>query len=232
MKKKDYANIMENYVFSFYLTYILLFTTATITFIEAIRTKIPYVQHIMNLETCISLIGGFFYSIFNEKVTTYDKYNTQSNGVNWKEITQLRYIDWACTTPIMLLVLSLVLSFNSKTKIKFHWFALSVFFNYLMLYIGYLGETEKLERITADILGFGAFFITFGTIFVQYVLPRYNFDNYLIFGLYVIIWSIYGIAYNFDEINKNIITNYLDLTSKCLIGIGLWIYYTKIIKLM
>ena len=39
---------MENYIFSFYLTYILLLTTATITFIEAIRTKIPAVQHIMN----------------------------------------------------------------------------------------------------------------------------------------------------------------------------------------
>ena len=100
-----------------------------------------------------------------------------------------------------------------------------------MLYVGYLGETGKLERIMADIIGFVAFFITFGIIFIQYVLPRYNYDNYILFGLYLFIWSLYGIVYNFNEINKNIITNYLDLTSKCLIGIGLWIYYVKIIKL-
>jgi len=42
---------------------------------------------------------------------------------------------------------------------------------------------------------------------------------------------MYGIVYNFNEMNKNIITNYLDLTAKCLIGIGLWVYYVKIIKL-
>jgi hypothetical protein len=221
---------MESYVFSFYLTYILLLTTATITFIEAIRTKIVAVRHIMNLETCISVVACYFYSVFNDKLKSYNKYHTQTEGIDWKEISQLRYVDWAITTPLMLLVLSLVLSFNSKTKIRFHWFALSVFFNYVMLYVGFLGESGKLERMIAGILGFGAFFITFGIIFMQYVLPRFHFDNYVIFGLYVFIWSIYGIAYNFSEINKNIITNYLDLTSKCLIGIGLWIYYVKIIK--
>jgi len=219
---------MENYVFSFYLTYILLLTTATITFIEAIRTKIPAVQHIMNLETCISLIGGYFYSVFNEKLRKYQDHANMN--IDWNEITQIRYIDWAITTPFMLLVLSLVLSFNSKTKIRFHWFALTILFNYMMLYIGYLGETEKLERMIADILGFLAFFVTFGIIFMQYVLPRFNRDNYILFALYVSVWGMYGIAYIFDELNKNILMNYLDLISKCLIGIGLWIYYTKIIK--
>ena len=219
---------MEHYEFSFYLTYVLLLTTATITFIEAMRTNNATVQHIMNLETCISIIASYFYSVFNQKIHDWNKKN---ESIDWKEITELRYIDWAITTPIMLLVLSLVLSFNSKTKIRLHWFACIVFFNYVMLYIGYLGETEKLERIIADIIGFVAFFITFGTIFVQYVLPRFNFDNYVLFGLYLFIWSFYGIVYNFTEINKNIVMNYLDLTSKCLIGIGLWIYYIKIIKL-
>lgn len=215
---------MENYIFSFYLTYILLLTTATITFIEALRTKIPAVQHIMNLETCISLVAGYFYSIFNDKI------KLQSKSINWKEITQLRYIDWAITTPIMLLVLSLVLSFNSKTKIRLHWFIVSIFFNYVMLYAGYLGETGSLERIKSGIFGFIAFIITFGVIFIQYLLPRFNFDNSIIFGFFVIVWGMYGVAYNFTELNKNIAYNYLDLISKCLIGIGLWLYYIKIIK--
>jgi bacteriorhodopsin len=219
---------MEDYIFSFYITYVLLLTTATITFIEAMRTKIPTVQHIMNLETCISVIAGYFYSVFHDKIKNWNKTN---EPIDWSEITELRYIDWSITTPLMLLTLSLVLSFNSKTKIRFHWFALILFFNYAMLYVGYLGETGKVERIMADIVGFIAFFITFGIIFIQYVLPRYNYDNYILFGLYLFIWSIYGIVYNFNEINKNIITNYLDLTAKCLIGIGLWVYYVKIIRL-
>jgi bacteriorhodopsin len=219
---------MESYTVSFYSTYILLLTTATITFIEAIRTNIPAVQHIMNLETCISLIGGYFYSVFNEKLRRYQEH--ENMNIDWNEFTQLRYIDWAITTPFMLLVLSLVLSFNSKTKITFHWFALTILFNYMMLYIGYLGETDKLERMIADILGFLAFFGTFSIIFMQYVLPRFSRDNYILFGMYTLVWGMYGIAYNFSEINKNILMNYLDLISKCLIGIGLWIYYTKIIK--
>ena len=211
---------------SFYLTYILLLTTATITFIEALRTPIPRVQHIMNLETCISLIACYFYSMFNDKIK---KSEETKETVKWKEFTQLRYIDWAITTPIMLLTLSLVLSFNSKTKILLHWFLVSIFFNYMMLYTGYLGETGQLNRNMAQLLGFMAFLITFGVIYIQYML-RFNFDNLVIFGSFLVVWSLYGVAFNFTELNKNITYNYLDLISKCFMGIGLWIYYIKIIK--
>ena len=207
--------------FSFYITYVLLLTTGTITFIEALRNKNMMVQHIMNLETCISVVAGYFYSVMNEKIK-------RMKEIKWKELTRLRYVDWAITTPIMLLVLSLVLSFNTNTKIKLHWFALTVVFNYLMLYFGYLGETG-MEKGTASILGFLFFFLTYGLVFANY-LTKYNRDNWIIFGLYVIVWSIYGVAYHFEEERKNIIYNYLDLTSKCFVGIGLWIYYTKIIR--
>lgn len=211
--------------FSFYLTYVLLLTTATITFIEALRTKIPMVQHIMNLETCISLVGGYFYSVFQEKIK-------KMKEMKWKEITTLRYLDWAITTPMMLLVLSLVLSFQSKTKIKLHWYLFTIFFNYVMLYSGYLGETGQLDRMIAGIVGFVAFFITFGCLFVNYVLPKPSFDNTILFGMYLAIWSVYGIAYYLEEEAKNNLMNYLDLTSKCLIGIGLWVYYVKIIRVI
>ena len=207
--------------FSFYITYVLLLTTGTITFIEALRNKNLMVQHIMNLENCISVVAGYFYSVMNEKLK-------KMKEIKWKEITMLRYVDWAITTPIMLLVLSLVLSFNTNTKIKLHWFALTVVFNYLMLYFGYLGETG-MEKGTASILGFLFFFLTYGLVFANY-LTKYNRDNWIIFSMFVIVWSIYGVAYHFEEERKNIIYNYLDVTSKCFVGIGLWIYYTKIIR--
>jgi len=208
---------------SFYITYVLLLTTGTITLIEALRTKVKMVQHIMNLETCISVVAGYFYSVFNEKLKNRKE-------INWKELTRLRYIDWAITTPLMLLVLSLVLSFNTKTSIKLHWFALTIFFNYAMLYAGYVGETGQLEKMTASVVGFIALFLMYGLIFINYLLPKQNRDNTVLFSLFVVIWSMYGVAYHFEEERKNITYNYLDLTSKCLVGIGLWIYYTKIIR--
>ena len=207
--------------FSFYITYVLLLTTGTITFIEALRNKNIMVQHIMNLETCISVVAGYFYSVFQEKLK-------KMKEIDWKEITRLRYVDWAITTPIMLLVLSLVLSFNTNTKIKLHWFVLTVVFNYLMLYVGYLGETG-MEKRTASILGFLFFFLTYGLVFMNY-LTKYNRDNWIIFSMYVLVWSIYGVAYHFEEERKNITYNYLDLIAKCFVGIGLWIYYVKIIR--
>ena len=175
--------------FSFYITYVLLLTTGTITLIEALRTKVKMVQHIMNLETCISVVAGYFYSVFHEKIK-------KMKEINWKELTRLRYIDWAITTPIMLLVLSLVLSFNSKTTIQLHWFALTIFFNYAMLYSGYVGETGQLDKMTASVIGFLALFLMYGLVFINY-LPKQNRDNTVIFSLFVIVCSMYGVAYYF-----------------------------------
>ena len=45
--------------FTFYITYAFLMTTATITFIEAIRNRDSKIRHILNLETCISVVAAF-----------------------------------------------------------------------------------------------------------------------------------------------------------------------------
>ena len=55
----------DHYVkMTFYITYVFLLTTGTITFIEAMRTNDSKVRHILNLETCISVVAAFFYSKF------------------------------------------------------------------------------------------------------------------------------------------------------------------------
>lgn len=207
--------------FSFYLAYVLFLTTGTITFIEAMRSNDPNVRHVMNLETCISVVAAYYYSIFQEKI---------KKKIDWKEISQMRYIDWAITTPLMLLSLCLVLSMNSKTIIHISSYLFIVVMNYIMLLFGYLGETNKLDRGLSDVLGFAAFFTMFGYIFKEYVQPKYSLDNYILFSLFVVIWSLYGVAYLLPDAPKNIFMNYLDLTAKCLVGIGLWAYYTKILR--
>lgn len=214
--------------FSFNITYILLLTTATITFIEAIRTTQPFIRHILNLETCISIVASYFYSLFLRKVENYENSN---ESINWSEISEMRYIDWAITTPMMLLALCLVLSNNINQSIHFTTIVSVIFFNYIMLYFGYLGETQQVNKPIADAFGFVSFFIMFYLIYSTYIKPKFSFDNIILYGLYLIVWSIYGVVYLFEEETKNIVMNILDLISKCLIGLGLWVYYTKIIKI-
>ena len=100
-----------------------------------------------------------------------------------------------------------------------------------MLYIGYLGETNSMKKWQACILGFIPFFAMFGLIFKKFVQPIYKLSNYLIFTTFTLVWSLYGIVYMFNEVNKNIIMNILDCFAKCWFGLGLWAYFSKIIVL-
>ena len=64
-KQDDPIDFSDYHVkLTFYITYVFLMTTATITFIEAIRTNDSKVRHILNVETCISVVAAFFYSKF------------------------------------------------------------------------------------------------------------------------------------------------------------------------
>jgi len=211
---------------SFFISYILLLTTGLVTFIEAIRTQNPLIRHVFNLETCISLVGGYFYSIF---VGLIDQYEKDHKPIDWDTISKTRYIDWSITTPLMLLSLVLVLANESKKVVHLSTIILIVIFNYLMLYIGYLGETKILDRFTACVGGFIPFFITFYLIFSNFVVTNKGLSKYWLFVFYLIFWSMYGLVYLIEESYKNIAMNILDCISKCFIGIALWIYYIKII---
>ena len=213
---------------SFTITYILLLTTALITFIEAMRTNIPVIRHIFNLETSISLVASYFYSLFVAKITTVEENN---KPIDWTELTRIRYIDWAITTPLMLIALSVVLGHSIKIEIKFIMILSVILLNYIMLISGYLGEVNVISRLQGLIIGFIAFFSMFFIIYTYFIKPKYNYTNYLLFGIYIVVWSIYGIVYMFNQVNKNIIMNLLDCIAKCFVGIFLWIYYTGLIKL-
>ncbi len=95
-------------------TYIALLTTGTISFIESMRTPVPMIRHIFNLETCISIVAAYFYYLFLEKLKT---------RTSWSEITTFRYLDWAITTPMMLLVLCATLGYTIKKNLHFSVFA-------------------------------------------------------------------------------------------------------------
>ena len=209
---------MEGLYETFHLTYVVLLTTGTITFIESLRTADPMVRHILNLETCISIIAAYFYSVFLEKI---------KGPYTWPEITKIRYLDWSITTPIMLLALCLAMTYNVGKHLHLSLILTVVCLNYLMLGVGYLGETQRLPRIEASIIGFIPFFIMFWLI---YGLIDKSVANKILFWLYFVVWSMYGLVYLLDDETKQILTNILDLIAKCFIGLGLWAYYTHIIR--
>ena len=213
--------------FSFMITYILLLTTATITFIEALRTNMPIVRHIFNLETCISLVACYFYSLFVGKVEEAEKTGIP---LDWVDITQMRYVDWSITTPMMLLALMVVLGYNSKTPVRLMTITTVIILNYIMLYLGYLGEINVISRLNGMIFGFIAFFAMFFIIFMNFIKSKSGNVNNILFGIYLVVWTMYGFVYMLDEETKNTIMNILDCISKCLIGIFLWLYYTGIVK--
>ena len=218
--------IKDRLIFSFTLTYILLLTTGTITLIEALRTKIPLVRHIFNLETVISIIAGYFYSKFVDKIK---ESFAEGKPIDWQEIIKTRYLDWAITTPLMLMVLINVIAHHNRRSPSIRVYFVIILLNYTMLYLGYRGEFVKMN-ILYYIGSFLAFFVMFGLIFFLYVKPKYNTFNYVLFFFFFIVWSLYGVVYKMDLKTKNITYNYLDLVSKCFVGIGLWLYFTNMFK--
>lgn len=208
---------------TFYITYVLLITTGTITLVEALATSNPMVRHIMNLETCISIIAGYFYSQFITKITT------ASGVINYQEITEMRYTDWFITTPLMILALMVALSYNNKEHVHIGVYVSAIVLNFGMLYTGYLGEKKTMSKPAATAVGFVFFAALFALIYFYFVKGSSKLFNFILFGIYFAIWSLYGVVYLLDEENKNIAFNILDVTAKCFVGLGLWAYFTKIL---
>lgn len=207
---------------SFYISYSLLLTTGTICFIEAIRTDDAKIRHIMNVEVCISIVAAMFYGKFIDMI--------KDNEIDYNRINIVRYTDWFISTPLMLLGLGLVLTYNLGISFKFSSYLIILLLNFGMLLSGYLGELNKINKKFALVGGFIFFAFLFYYIYYLYIKDRKVIVNTIIFLLFLIIWSVYGLVYLMDDKAKNIIYNILDTIAKCIIGIGFWAYFTKLFK--
>tara|TARA_B100000900_G_scaffold96327_1_gene79417 strand:- start:3672 stop:4499 length:828 start_codon:yes stop_codon:yes gene_type:complete len=211
---------------TFMLTYILLLTTATVTFTESLRTTVEQNRHMLNLQTCISVVAGYFYSLFLKQINTAEKEN---KPIEWEEILKTRYIDWGITTPIMLIVLCSVLATILNKKLMFSTMASVIILNYTMLIFGFAGETNNLNRIAASIFGFASFGTMFYIIYKNF-MTTLRLDNMVIFGFYFIVWGLYGVMYLLNNTYKNIGYNILDFLAKTVFSLGLWLYYSKLVS--
>ena len=220
--------------YSYYITYAFLVTTGTITFIESLRTNIVAMRHILNLETCISIVAAFFYGNFIEKLK--DRKTTPVDETLQDEINDNRYVDWMITTPIMLLVLMLAFQYNTSNTnrgIRFKDFLLVLLFNYGMLGSGYLGEKGVLQKLNANVIGFGFFGLLYGFLYYKFLMKTKggnNSTNQMLYMAFFILWAFYGILYLMKENVKNAGYNVLDLFSKCFVGIYFWSYSSNIFR--
>jgi bacteriorhodopsin len=210
---------------SFMITYILLLTTATITFIEAICTNIPEVRHILNIETAISLIAGYFYSVFLTQIN-----DDKKQRFDWSEVSRTRYIDWMITTPLMLFNLVVFLAYESKRDIGVSELAIIILLDYIMLGSGFCGESKIFNKTLMFVLGFAAFFAMYYYIFIKFVNTKLGGVKNSLFIVYIVLWGFYGVTYMLPETYKIISYNILDCIAKCFVGIGIWLYYIKVIK--
>ena len=222
---------------SFYLTYVFLLTTGVITFIEALRTPIPTVRHIMNIETCISVIACYFYGLFvveikNSQVQQREKSaennDNSTDVIPIEKINNMRYTDWFITTPFMLLALCMVLGYENKIPVKIYPLLLTLAFNFAMLLFGYLGEIRLLTKNLASVIGFVFFFLTYGVIWKIFMTgSKITSQSKYIFWVFLGVWSLYGVFYHTKETTKMFGYNILDLIAKAFIGLFFWLYLTK-----
>jgi bacteriorhodopsin len=202
---------------TFITSYLVLYGYTIITFVEALRTPSQAVRNIMNIETAVSFVAAYVYGMFLDRMKqpTFDL----------KDITHLRYLDWGITTP--LIILGVLLFYNKgRDPINYKTFLFLALSNWAMLGSGYYGEIGALNKTTALGLGFLFLAVILITIF-SCCIPKGG--GYIVFIIFSILWSLYGVAYTLDEENKNIMYNVLDVCAKALFGVVLWAYFGRVL---
>uniref|UniRef100_A0A6C0JIG9 Bacteriorhodopsin-like protein n=1 Tax=viral metagenome TaxID=1070528 RepID=A0A6C0JIG9_9ZZZZ len=208
---------------SFRTTLYFLLFASTLTFICSIFVKTTSMRNILWIESTITGSAAFVYLYYNEAIDAYNL--CHENTLGWEGINQLRYIDWAITTPLMLISLTLILSMNSSIPVNgLRLFGIIVL-DWFMLFFGYLGENHMICRTSADILGFIPFFGIFWLLYTQFLKGKTNQANMIIFGVYFFLWSLYGVLYMFDEKVMNTCFNILDCIAKAFVAIGISIHF-------
>ena len=183
-----------------------------------VQKEFSIFKELLALETSVQVIEFIFYVWL---VSQLKKKNTN--------ITKYRYIDWALTTPIMLITLmayyseesTLAKFFEKHTSIVAQVIAL----NTIMLIVGYLGEEGLMDTKISATIGFIPFILYYKIIYTEFVKNAATSKPKALFWYFFIFWSLYGVAAYMPYEIKNTSYNILDLFSKNFFGLFL-VYYT------
>lgn len=188
-----------------------------------VQKEFAIFKELLALETSVQVIEFIFY------IWLVNQIKKNSN------ITKYRYLDWALTTPIMLITLmayysgesSLKLFFDKHTRIVSQVIAL----NTSMLIIGYLGEEGLMDTKISATIGFIPFVLYYKIIYTEFVKNTDTSKPKTLFWYFFIVWTLYGVAAYLPYELKNTSYNILDLFSKNFFGLFLVYYvWTKRVK--
>ena len=215
----DYI-VKDSLVLSFFVQIITLMIGLVIVFLTNVRHDNILLREVLILENLVQIIEGSFYIWF---IYFYTK------NVDKEDIARYRYYDWFFSTPIMIISTVAYFHYNNtrlsgsslysflKTDIKK--ISELLFYNFNMLFIGYLQELKLISLALSTVVGFFFFGLLFLKMFIYYV--KNNSANYLIFYLMLFIWALYGIAALYKNKIKNASYNILDIFSKNFFGLFL-----------
>jgi hypothetical protein len=212
----------------FYITLVISIIVQIITGIieiGAFFVKVPTIYLLIKQLLIIELVVQFFEGMFYFWLVY--------NFTKVLNVTPKRYIDWAITTPSMLITLMIYLIYLNKKKEnkinELDFFTLLkdnlnifipvVILNWAMLLFGYLGEMKIIPVLLGIFLGFIPFLIYYYIIYVNYVTE--NTSGYLLFWYFFCFWSLYGFVAVLPYYVKNSFYNILDLFAKNFFGLFL-----------
>jgi len=153
-----------------------------------------------------------------------------------RNITPVRYLDWAITTPLMLITLSAYLKHDGTTPTRLTDFLSNhaepivniVLLNASMLLFGLFGELGYLDRYVSTALGFVPFALNFKYIKDTFLPSNEDVFKNVIFYWFVFFWGLYGVFAMTSYTVKNTGYNILDLFSKNFFGLFLgYIVWSK-----
>lgn len=210
----SYYNIMIQE--SAKISLLIQFITGIINF-DALSIDVPHDKQIfkdlLNVELSVQTVEFIYY---------FWMVNNLSYNQN---ITPTRYLDWIITTPTMLVTLMAYLdSSNTKNLKSFIKSNKKIIvevtvLNFIMLLFGLLSEFKILNTKTSVALGFIPFALYFKIIYNKFITKNTTTQQTQIYGLFLIIWSLYGVAALLPYNEKNTMYNILDLFAKNFFGI-------------
>jgi hypothetical protein len=214
----------------FYVTLVISIIVQVVTGIidlSAYFVNVPTTYSIIRQLLMIEIVVQFFEGVFY----VWLAYNF-THALN---ITPKRYVDWAITTPSMLLTLMMYLIYlkqkrkgmdtsdlkvSTLLKENASIFVPVLGLNWLMLLFGYLGEMKRIPVLLGVFLGFIPFLIYYYLIYVNFVTEE-DTNGYLLFWYFFFFWSLYGVVAVLPYYIKNAFYNILDLFAKNFFGIFL-----------
>jgi hypothetical protein len=178
--------------------------------------KYKILTQILVVETIVQYVELCFYIYFLKQFDTLGLSN----------MARIRYYDWFFTTPTMLLTTVIyfkyeehveknkpgTLDFFTVLKEEQSNIKNIVISNFFMLFFGYLGETNRMDKKYAIPLGFIFFANTFNIIYKNYAVN--SVVGKKLFKVLLLVWGMYGIAAYMNDTHKNNMFNVLDIFAK------------------